>query len=298
MIGLPAQELLILDQLVLLTRQALILSYYFSQPDFGAPMICQLTLVARERASLAFKYRVRSCADAIRRMFFNHVASLPRDVRQKLHQKQASQFDPNQLCRIRTFSLRFGPFRAPALLSFEGAAIDMGPLKRQRRFGGDRVYRQAAQARSPNNFAVAKSRSHVKYLRRTVSQQGRRTASRRQAFSYRLNFYPSCRAESRKMSDTRRLSYIDAQKAQHLIDRLGRRRREKRSAKSGPRTSIIRPDICQARANGPNNFCVLVWLGGTTNRRDFGSRASLSARRFVAERRTRAKRHFRPACNS
>ena len=185
-------------------------------------MICQLTFVARERAALASKYRVRSCAGAIRRMFFNHVASLPRDVRQKLHQKQASQFDPNQLCRIRTLSLRFGLFHAPALFSFDGAAIDMGPLKPQKKFGGDRVHRQAAQARSPNNFAAANSRSHVKFLRRTVSSEDDgldefgyqfEGASRRHAFSYRLNFYPSCRAESRKMSDTRRLSYIDRPKS-------------------------------------------------------------------------------------
>jgi hypothetical protein len=52
MVGLPAQELLSLDQLVLLTQQGLILGERLSQPDFRAPVFRELVFVARNRAAL------------------------------------------------------------------------------------------------------------------------------------------------------------------------------------------------------------------------------------------------------
>src|SRR5271166_4846579 len=60
MIGLVPQNLLLLDQLVLLTKQSLFSGESLSQPDFRAPMFCKLVFVARDRAALrALKYGVR-----------------------------------------------------------------------------------------------------------------------------------------------------------------------------------------------------------------------------------------------
>ena len=77
MIGLLAQDLLLSDQLVLLTKQSLFSGKSLPQPDFREPMSCQLAFVARDRAALrAFKNGARS-GDVAGRMFDGHVARLP-----------------------------------------------------------------------------------------------------------------------------------------------------------------------------------------------------------------------------
>jgi hypothetical protein len=52
MIGLLAQNCLVLDQLVLLTKQSLFSGESLSKPTFRAPMSSQLLFVACDRAAL------------------------------------------------------------------------------------------------------------------------------------------------------------------------------------------------------------------------------------------------------
>ena len=52
MIELLAQDRLVLDELILLTKQSFILGECLSQPHFSAPMPDQLPFVARNRATL------------------------------------------------------------------------------------------------------------------------------------------------------------------------------------------------------------------------------------------------------
>jgi hypothetical protein len=78
MTGLRARDFLLLNQLVLLTKQSLFSGESLSQPDFRAPMFRQLAFVARNRAALrAFGHGARRWARAVREMFNGHVASLP-----------------------------------------------------------------------------------------------------------------------------------------------------------------------------------------------------------------------------
>jgi hypothetical protein len=106
MIGLPAQERLLLDQPVLLTKQSLILGESLSQPAFRAPMSYQLAFVTRDRAALAtVKNNMRTRIRTGRRIFNGHLSCFPvsrlrlLDTR-TLRPKEPSHIDPNQLCTI------------------------------------------------------------------------------------------------------------------------------------------------------------------------------------------------------
>jgi hypothetical protein len=52
MMALLVQNLLVADQLILLTKQSLVPNESLSQPDFRVSMLCQLEFVARNRAPL------------------------------------------------------------------------------------------------------------------------------------------------------------------------------------------------------------------------------------------------------
>jgi hypothetical protein len=61
MIRLLAQNRLLSDQFVLLAKQGIFSGKSLAQPDFRAPMPCQLAFVARDRAALGvFEYRDRT----------------------------------------------------------------------------------------------------------------------------------------------------------------------------------------------------------------------------------------------
>ena len=78
MIGLPAQERLLLDQPVLLTKQSLILGESLSQPAFRAPMSYQLAFITRDRAALAtVKNNMRKRIRAGRRIFNGDLSCFP-----------------------------------------------------------------------------------------------------------------------------------------------------------------------------------------------------------------------------
>ena len=76
MIGLLAQNRLLLDQLVFLTKQRLFLGESLSQPDFRAPTSYQLAFVACDRAALAafkndIRRRIRVATANIRWSFYS-----------------------------------------------------------------------------------------------------------------------------------------------------------------------------------------------------------------------------------
>ena len=116
MIGLLAQERLILKQLVFLTEQSFVLGERLSQPDFRQPLCRQPALTARDRAALrAFKCDDRRRVRAMRQMFNGHVVTLPwclefvlltpanwprQPQRLSLRTLPLSCNDPDQLCPI------------------------------------------------------------------------------------------------------------------------------------------------------------------------------------------------------
>jgi hypothetical protein len=76
-IGLLAQDLLMLDELVLLTQQSLVPGESLPQPELRAPIFCELEFLARDRAALrASKYRLRKRVRALRRLFNAHFFEL------------------------------------------------------------------------------------------------------------------------------------------------------------------------------------------------------------------------------
>jgi hypothetical protein len=78
MIGLCAQYLQLLDQLIFLAKQSLFSSESLPQLDFGAPMGRQFALVARNRAALgAAKEGVPRRVRAATQINYGHVVSLP-----------------------------------------------------------------------------------------------------------------------------------------------------------------------------------------------------------------------------
>jgi hypothetical protein len=82
MIGLLAQNFLLSDQLVFLTKQNLFACKSRPQQAFREPMFCQLALVACHRAALRdFKHAARRWGRVERRMFRGHVVSLPCRIR-------------------------------------------------------------------------------------------------------------------------------------------------------------------------------------------------------------------------
>ena len=79
MIGLLAQERLILNQLVLLMKQGVVPGERVSQPRFRPPKGCEPALIARDRAAFwAFKCSDRRRVRAVRQMFNGHAVNLPR----------------------------------------------------------------------------------------------------------------------------------------------------------------------------------------------------------------------------
>jgi hypothetical protein len=81
MIGLPAQNFPLLDQLVFLAKQSLFSYERPSQADFRAPEFCKLAFVVRHRAA---PNGARMCVRAERQLIRSHVVSLPCAVRNSL----------------------------------------------------------------------------------------------------------------------------------------------------------------------------------------------------------------------
>ena len=130
MIGLLAQHRLLLDQLVLLTKQSLFPGESLVAARFRAPVSYQLAFVARDRAALAiFKNDIQGNPPLTANVRWSFCRSFPCPdfvawtprTKINLRPRQASHIDRNQSCPIPDIDFYLG--RSPLTASFLISAI-------------------------------------------------------------------------------------------------------------------------------------------------------------------------------